>query len=108
MCKRIRLGDPLANRNNGRDGKGRFRPGCKPGPGNPMFRQIHEVRKAILAGVTPEDVTEIIRRLVKDAKRGDKLAARIVLERVLGPAVAIDLVARIEELEAIAKTRSIS
>ncbi len=103
MGKRIYLRDRLTKGENGdRDARGRFRCGCKPGPGNPMFRQIHEVRKAILTAVTPEDVAEIMRKLVKDAKRGDKLAARIVLERVLGPAVAIDLVARMEELERLA------
>ncbi len=102
MSKRVRMIDPTTNGNNGRDGKGRFAPGNPGGPGNPWFRQIGQIRQAILTAATPEDVAEIIRRLVRDAKRGDKTAARLVLERLLGPPLPADFLARMEALENLA------
>jgi GH24 family phage-related lysozyme (muramidase) len=60
------------------------------------------MRRATLAAVSPEDLAAIIRKLVRLAKQGDIAAAKIVLERTLGPAVVIDLVARLEALEQLA------
>jgi hypothetical protein len=42
---------------------------------------------------------QIIRRLVQDAKGGDAAAARLILDRCLGPAEAVDVAVRLLELE---------
>ena len=84
-----------------RDNRGRFVPGCKPGPGRPKkkYRAV-ELRKALLAAVTDGDIEAIIKGLVAKAKAGDITAAREVLNRIFGPPVEIDLLERLEELEA--------
>jgi hypothetical protein len=42
-------------------------------------------REAFLAGITPEDLTAIGRTLVERAKGGDLQAARLIVERFVGP-----------------------
>lgn len=69
---------------NGRDDSGRFATGNRFGRGNPHAQRAQEVRAAFLAAITPQDVEEIARRLVEEAKGGDLGAAREVLLRVLG------------------------
>ena len=53
--------------------------------------------------VTPEVMTRIAAALVKQAEAGDIAAARELLQRCLGAPQAIDLITRVEELEANAK-----
>jgi hypothetical protein len=82
---------PSPNGANGRQPNGRFAPGNAGGPGNPFARRVATLRSALLEAITPEDVTEIVRKLVEMAKAGDIAAAREVLTRVIGkPADAVD------------------
>jgi hypothetical protein len=69
---------------NGRDICGRFTLGNGGGPGNPLIRRVARARAAIADAVTDEDVADIIRALVRQAKAGDVMAAREVLDRVAG------------------------
>ena len=69
------------------------------GPGNPHARQVAKLRAALLDAVTPEDLREIVERLVVDAKAGSIRAAHEVLNRCLGKPEATDLAVRIAELE---------
>lgn len=67
-----------------RDNRGRFAEGNPGGPGNPLAKRTAEVKQAFLNAVTPDDVGDIARKLVEQAKAGDTVAARIVLDRILG------------------------
>lgn len=44
----------------------------------------HELRRAMLAAVTPEDMAEIARALVAEAKGGNVFAASLLFDRVIG------------------------
>ena len=88
-----------------RDTKGRFTTGNRIGKGRPIGSKVDRLRRAMLSAVTPEDISEIIRVLVSLAKSGDLTAAKIVLDRVLGPSVPADLIERLEELESFADAR---
>ena len=87
------------NGGNGRDASGRFAKGNPGGPGPAFPRRVAELRAAILDAVTPADVIDVIRALVKAAKGGDVAAAKVFLDRVLGTPLAVDVLERIEELE---------
>ena len=89
--------------NDGRGEDGRFLPGNAGGPGNPYPRQVAALRNSILQAVTPKDIEEIIKAQIAQAKQGDTVAAKFILERVLGRPQVIDLAlvamkARIEEM----------
>ncbi len=85
---------------NGRDDRGRFVAGCAGGPGNPHSRRVNQLRSALLDAVDEADIREIAAALVADARGGDVQAAREILRRVLGPPVAVDILERLEALEA--------
>ena len=53
----------------------------------------------MVAAVTPDDVADIMRALVAQAKAGDIAAARLVLERVFGRVTDTETLERIETLE---------
>lgn len=75
---------PSTNGANGRDANGRFTKGNAGGPGNPHARRSAELRQAMLEAVSPDDIAEIMQRLVQMAKEGDVAAIREVLNRVVG------------------------
>ena len=58
--------------------------GNQGGPGNPHARQVGQLRTALLESVTEADVRAIAKALLDRAKGGDILAARELLNRVLG------------------------
>lgn len=75
--------------NNGRNGKGQF------AKGHSISRGPHKggdgtkakmLKAALLSAVSPKDIVEIARALVKKAKKGDVFAAREVLDRMVGKA----------------------
>ncbi|MFO0964986.1 MAG: hypothetical protein U0793_05265 [Gemmataceae bacterium] len=78
--------------NAGRDEAGRFAKGCKGGPGNPYNRQVALLKRELLEAVTPEDVREIGKRLVAEAKEGSVAAARVLFTYVLPKGVEPDRV----------------
>jgi len=89
-----------------RDARGRFAPGNSGGPGNPAAADVSRHRQRFFAALRDNDTEQalrVIRRLMKSkgSKDADRLAAaRELLDRVLGKAVASDLLDRIEALEA--------
>ena len=95
---------PIQNRPNGRNHLARFVAGNPGGPGNPFVSRTAEYRRAIREAVGPDTVVQIIGVLIKKALEGDVIAAREVLDRVLGKArvnVEVDhRNASIEELRA--------
>lgn len=93
------MSDPKGNGNNGRDGRGRFTPGNRGGPGNPYARRTAELRSALYRAIGPDDVAAIIQSLLAAARKGDVAAAKLVLAYAIGEPVAHDLAERIELLE---------
>jgi hypothetical protein len=49
--------------------------------------------------VTAADIRAVIRRLLQQAKAGDVASAKIIFERAVGPAEALDFDLRLTELE---------
>ena len=90
---------PLEPFTDGRDASGRFLPGNPGGTGNPHAKKVGKLRSALLAAVSQADMRAIVKRLVQDAKGGDAAAARLILDRCLGPAEAVDVAVRLLELE---------
>lgn len=96
---------PKANGDNGVRGEdGRFQKGNPGGPGNPYAKRVSSLRSSILEAVEPSDIQQIIKAQISRAKRGDTVAAKFILERVLGRPQVTDLAlvamkARIEELK---------
>lgn len=77
---------PSPNGHNGRDTAGRFASGNRFGRGNPHARQVADYQRAVREAVTDEDLRRITRKLVERAIAGDVVAAREVLDRVMGKA----------------------
>jgi hypothetical protein len=101
------LASPSPNGSNrsGRAPGGRFAPGNSGGPGNPHAAAVGRLRAAMLAAVSPEDVAAIVRQLVELAKGGSVPAIREVLDRTVGKPVEVDLIERLECLEALMERR---
>jgi len=95
----MRNKNPTQNRDNGRDGKGRFAKGNPGGPGNPYAKAVGQLRNALLQAVTTEDMATVVRKLIELAKDGNVQAIRELLDRTLGKAQEADLIERIEALE---------
>jgi hypothetical protein len=93
------IAEPFAPVGNGRDTGGRFAAGNSFAKGNPYGRRVNELRGALFDAVGPEDLREIVRSLVEQAKEGNIPAAREVLDRTLGKADVVDLLERIDRLE---------
>jgi len=91
---------PSPTGDSGRDERGRFIVGNDIGIGNPHAKQVARLRSALLDAITPADMKAIISALIEKAKAGDVHAASVLFERVLGKPLEIDIIERIESLEA--------
>ena len=77
---------------NDRDVHGRFLPGWKGGPGNPHVRRTAQIRELLLQAVSDDDLRKIVKALVEKGKAGDVMAAREVLDRLVGrPQTPVEL-----------------
>lgn len=94
--------DPSAN-GAGRDVKGRFGPGNRGGPGSPVARHSRQLRErlndALFKICSPDRLASAIDSCLKLAEAGDVAALRLLLDRIAGPPVAVDVLERIESLE---------
>jgi len=57
----------------------------------------------MINAVTEQDLREVIKALVAEAKSGDLAAVRELLDRLLGKPIEIDLLDRLDELEQLAR-----
>jgi len=87
----------MASNNHNPDGT--FAAGNKAARGR-NAKRVESWRRAFNAAVTQADVRAIAKQMVQQAQQGDTVAARIVLDRCLGPSEATDLLARLEDIEA--------
>jgi hypothetical protein len=69
---------------NNQDEQGRFIKGNKAAVGNPNAARVARLRTALLAAVSPDDISDIIKSLVRQAKSGDVAAAKLLLDRCIG------------------------
>ncbi len=83
------------NEQNERDSKGRFQKGNKEGKGNPYSKAVNRFRTALFEAVTPEDLKKIVGTLKEQALNGDLKAITILLDRLLGAPVTIDVMERL-------------
>ena len=90
---------PTPNGSNGRGERGRFARGNAGGPGNPHAKRVARLRAALLKAVKPADLRDVVCALLSAAKAGDVPAARELTQRLLGPADALDVLARLEDIE---------
>lgn len=75
-----------------------FSKGGKGGPGNPCSKQVNRFRIAIINAVTADDVRDIIKELVRQAKGGYLPAIKELLNRLIGKAPAFDTLHVIEQV----------
>jgi hypothetical protein len=87
--------------------RGRFLPGCQPGPGRPrQSEKLKAYREAVRSVVTPEALAELLGHLLKRGKEtyapGAGKAAELVIRAALGkdPAAVFDLLDELEEAKA--------
>jgi len=69
----------------------RFKKGNPGGPRNPYTSSVALLRNSIFVVVQPDDIEKIIRAQIEQAKQGDTVAAKFILERVLRRPQVIDL-----------------
>jgi len=93
------MSSPSPTGSNGRDGLGRFKLGNKIAHGNPEAQRIGKLRSKLIRAVTEKDIAEVVAGLVQKAKSGDIAAAKLLLDRVLGPPVSLDVFERLAEIE---------
>lgn len=97
--------------NGDRDARGRFAPGNPGGPGNPRAADVGRLRARFFASIKDENMDRALAVIVElmdktDARDSDRLAAaRELIDRVIGKAVAADLLERIERLESLLSAR---
>jgi hypothetical protein len=65
---------------------------------------VARLRAALPDAVTPDDITEVVNALLAQAKAGDVSSIKELLQRLLGPPVEIDVLERMEALEAAVQT----
>ena len=87
-----------------RDERGRFRPGWRGGPGSPVARQARQIRErlndALFKVCSPDRLIAAIDACLKLAEAGDVSALKLLMERISGPPIAVDVMERLEALEA--------
>ncbi len=83
----------------GRNENGRSALRLKLAEGKRDVRIVQRLRRALLEAVSAADLRGVVRRLVAEAKKGDVSAAKLLFDRLLGPALALDVEERIAALE---------
>src|SRR4051812_10707506 len=85
---------------NGRGANGKFGPGNRCAKGNPFAKRVALLRTALFNAVSPTDLHDVLTALLTQAKGGDVPSIKELLQRVLGPPESVDLMERLDTLEA--------
>ena len=92
-----------------RDPRGRFAKGNSGGPGNPYAAEVGKRRARLIKAIRNKDIDQavkVMREVMAGGKDSDRLAAaKLLLDRALGPIVEADLLERLEQLEAALQGR---
>lgn len=65
-----------------------------------MAQRVQSLRVALIEAVSTADLAAVIKRLVREARGGDIAAVKVLLDRLLGPPQPLDIIERLEALEA--------
>ncbi len=91
------------------DARGRFAKGNAGGPGNPYASEVGKRRAKLMKAIKDKDIDQavkVMREVMAGGKDSDRLAAaKLLLDRALGPIVEADLLERLEQLEAVLQGR---
>jgi uncharacterized protein with von Willebrand factor type A (vWA) domain len=71
-----------------RTANGHFAAGNRGGPGNPHSKRTAHIKRVLLDAVSDDDLREIIKSLIEQAKGGNTKAAELVLDRLIGKPTA--------------------
>ncbi len=96
------VNSPSPTEPNGRGSNGRFLPGNRLAKGNPAAKRAQKLRLALMKAVKPSDLERIVAKLIDEAAAGDVQAAKLIMDRVLGPPLSHDVEERLAQLEQIA------
>jgi hypothetical protein len=66
-----------------------------------MGKKVGQLRTALLRSVTATELRQVVKKLVQNAVAGDVQAAKVLLDRLLGPPIASDYEERVAALERI-------
>lgn len=91
---------PSTTASNGRGSNGKFGPGNKVAKGNPFAKRVARLRSALFKAVSPNDLHDVLAALLMQAKAGDVASIKELLQRLLGPPEGVDLMERLDALEA--------
>ncbi len=83
----------------GRSANGTSALGHKLAEGNRRAAKVQTLRSALLQAVSPADLRGVVRRLADAAKNGEVSAAKLLFDRLLGPALPLDIEERMAALE---------
>jgi hypothetical protein len=101
MADNTLMNDPPSTTvSDGRGADGRFGKGNTVAKGNPHARRVARLRSALMRAVTPDDLRDVVAALLRQAKTGDVPAVRELMQRLLGPPESLDLIERLDALEA--------
>jgi hypothetical protein len=93
----------------GRDPRGRFARGNAGGPGNPFAAEVGKRRARLMKAIKVKDIDQavkVMREVMSRGKDSDRLAAaKLLLDRAIGPIVEADVIERLEHLEAVFNDR---
>lgn len=88
-----------------RDEHGRFIKGNRGGKGgNTAAKRALRFRNALYEAFTPEDIEALAKKMRDCALSGNIRAISLCFDRLLGQPVALDVLERLEKLEAIVKS----
>ena len=91
--------EPLNADGDGRNLDGTFAKGNSISKGNPYSKRVGQLRSTMIDAVTDADMQVVIAAIVQQARDGDLAAAKLLFDRTLGPPIAADIMAKIEELD---------
>jgi hypothetical protein len=87
----------------GRKANGQFAKGCPGGPGNPHAAQVGKNRARLYEIIRAADIelaVRTMREVMRNGKDSDRLAAaRLLLDRALGPIQSVDFDERLTQAE---------